>query len=227
MLVSAKHQHESAISIWPSQTISISWHYIHSLPSTNAALLIHNQPSIHLDSFFSVTMMYLSLVKSESVSCSVLSDSLRPHEPSRLLCPWNFLGKKNGVGSHSILQGIFPTQALNLGLLHCRQILYHLCHQGNPLKPHLILYQILSSFAIEDNILTMYSIYKNGILQFLSISIYESIHIHNVYTYCTFTGVCIIGRQKSKKERNYLLRLAESPNPMQLIDKLWEVVDFL
>ena len=31
--------------------------------------------------------------------------------------------------SHSLLQGIFPTQGLNLGLLHCRWILYHLSHQ--------------------------------------------------------------------------------------------------
>ena len=36
------------------------------------------------------------------------------------------------MGSHSLLQGIFPTQGSNLGLLHCRQILYHLNHQGNP-----------------------------------------------------------------------------------------------
>ena len=37
--------------------------------------------------------------------------------------------KNIGVGSHSLLQGIFPTQGLNAGLLHCRQILYHLSHQ--------------------------------------------------------------------------------------------------
>ena len=37
-----------------------------------------------------------------------------------------------GVGSHSLLQGIFPTQESNPGLLHCRQILYHLSHQGSP-----------------------------------------------------------------------------------------------
>ena len=35
------------------------------------------------------------------------------------------------MGSHSLLQGIFPTQRLNPGLLHCRQILYHLSHQGS------------------------------------------------------------------------------------------------
>ena len=33
---------------------------------------------------------------------------------------------------HSLLQGIFLTQGLNLGLSHCRQILYHLSHQGSP-----------------------------------------------------------------------------------------------
>ena len=43
----------------------------------------------------------------------------------RLLCPWNSPGKNTGVGGHSLLQGIFPTQRLNLGLLHCGQILYH------------------------------------------------------------------------------------------------------
>ena len=40
--------------------------------------------------------------------------------------------KNNGVGSLSLLQGIFPTQELNRGLLLCRQILYQLSDQGNP-----------------------------------------------------------------------------------------------
>ena len=37
------------------------------------------------------------------------------------------------MGCHSLLQGIFPTQGSNLGLPHCRQILYHLSHQESPL----------------------------------------------------------------------------------------------
>ena len=41
--------------------------------------------------------------------------------------------KNTGVGSRSRLQGIFPTQESNPGLLHCRQILYYLSHQGSPL----------------------------------------------------------------------------------------------
>ena len=40
-------------------------------------------------------------------------------------------GKITGIGSHALLQGIFPTQESNRGLLHCRQILYHLSHQGS------------------------------------------------------------------------------------------------
>ena len=39
------------------------------------------------------------------------------------------------MGCHFLLWGIFPTQGLNLGLLHCRQILYHLSHQGSPSRP--------------------------------------------------------------------------------------------
>ena len=39
-------------------------------------------------------------------------------------------GKNTGVGSHSLLQGIFPTQGSNLCLLHCRQILYRLSYEG-------------------------------------------------------------------------------------------------
>ena len=41
-------------------------------------------------------------------------------------------GKNTGVGCHALLQGIFPTQGWNSGLLHCRQILYQLSHQGSP-----------------------------------------------------------------------------------------------
>ena len=64
-----------------------------------------------------------------SKSCSVMSNSLRPHG---LYSPWNSLGQNTGVGSLSLLQGIFPTQGSNPGLLHCRQIFYQLSHKGSP-----------------------------------------------------------------------------------------------
>ena len=43
----------------------------------------------------------------------------------------NSPGQNTGVGSLSLLQGIFPTQILNPGLLHCRGILYQLRHKGS------------------------------------------------------------------------------------------------
>ena len=56
------------------------------------------------------------------VSRSVVSESLQPQalEPARLLCPWHSPGKNTRVVNHSLLQGIFPNQGSNLGLLHCR-----------------------------------------------------------------------------------------------------------
>ena len=64
----------------------------------------------------------------ESISCSVVSDCLWPHGLWSTRLAWDFPGKNTGVGSHSLLQVIFPTQRWNLGLLHCRQILYSLSH---------------------------------------------------------------------------------------------------
>ena len=62
-----------------------------------------------------------------SESLSVMSDSLKPHG---LYSSWSPLGQYTGVGSPSLLQGIFPTQGSNPGLPHCRQILYQLSHKG-------------------------------------------------------------------------------------------------
>ena len=66
---------------------------------------------------------------SESRSCSVVSDSLQPHG---LYSPCNSQGQHTGVGSLSLLQGIFPTQGLNPGLPYCGWILYQLSHKGSP-----------------------------------------------------------------------------------------------
>ena len=51
----------------------------------------------------------------ESESRSVVSDSLQPH---RLYGPWNSPGQNTGARSLSLLQGIFPIQESNQGLLH-------------------------------------------------------------------------------------------------------------
>ena len=71
-----------------------------------------------------------SSMKSESVNHSVCPTLCDPMDCR--VCPWNSPGKTTEVSCHSLLQGIFLTQSLNLGLPHCRQILQHLSHQGNP-----------------------------------------------------------------------------------------------
>ena len=73
--------------------------------------------------------MLTFFVSEKSQSCSVVSDSLWPHG---LYSPWNSPGQNTGLGSLSLLQGIFPTQRSNPGLPHCRQILYQLSHKRNP-----------------------------------------------------------------------------------------------
>ena len=79
--------------------------------------------------------MHSALQKVKVLSHSVMFDFLQPYGLyfNRLLCPWNSPGKNTGVGSHSLLQGSFLTQRLNPSL-HCRQILYHLSHQGSPFQ---------------------------------------------------------------------------------------------
>ena len=80
---------------------------------------------------------------SESESCSVVSDSLRPHG---LYSPWNSPNQNTTVGSLSLLQGIFQ-----LGLPHCRQILYQLSHKGSPRILELVAYPFSSGSSWPRN----------------------------------------------------------------------------
>ena len=56
-------------------------------------------------------------------------NSLRPHG---LYHPWNSPGQNLGVGSLSLLQGIFPTKGSNPGVPNCRRSVYQLSHKGSP-----------------------------------------------------------------------------------------------
>ena len=71
--------------------------------------------------------MSVVYMKMKSLTCVWLCDPMDciAHQAP----PWGFPGKSTGVGCHLLLQGIFPTQVLNQGLLHCRQTLDHLSHQ--------------------------------------------------------------------------------------------------
>ena len=79
-----------------------------------------------------VLVLQLVLVKGLCLviqSCPTLCDSMDCI--ARLLCPWDSAGNNTGVGCNFLLQEIFPTQELNPGLLHCRQILYQLRYKGS------------------------------------------------------------------------------------------------
>ena len=79
---------------------------------------------------------------------SVVSDSLWPHG---LYSPWDSPGQNTGVGSHSLLQGIFPTQGLNLGLLHSRWILYQWSQQRSPRILECVAYPVSSRSSRPRN----------------------------------------------------------------------------
>ena len=57
-----------------------------------------------------------------------------PWTVARLLCPWDSPGKNTAVTSNCLFQGVFPARALNLDLLHYRQILCYLSHQESPIS---------------------------------------------------------------------------------------------
>ena len=63
------------------------------------------------------------------------------------------LGKNTGVGCHFLLQGIFLTQGSNPGLLHCRQILYHLSHLRIEEDVFMIRHSGILCTAVPDNVL--------------------------------------------------------------------------
>ena len=92
-------------------------------------------------------LINLSSPQSEvAQSCPTLWDLM----DTRLLRPWDFLGKSTGVGCHFLLQRIFPTQGSNPGLPHCRQTLYRLSHQGNVISLlSLIIYNAWRDLDLE------------------------------------------------------------------------------
>jgi len=69
-----------------------------------------------------VKVIQLCLTLCNPMDCSPPGSSVHGDSPD----------KNTGLGSHSLLQEIFPTQESNLSLLHYKQILYHLSHQESP-----------------------------------------------------------------------------------------------
>ena len=127
-----------------------------------------------------------------------MSDSLWPHG---LYSPWNSPGQNTGVGSCSLFQGIFPTEGLNPGLLHCGWIFYQLSHKGSPRKLEWVTYAFSSRsswprnqtrvFCIAGGFFTNWTIREALISGFLTLQLFLtwSSEIHQRYHKC----FCITG----------------------------------
>ena len=76
-----------------------------------------------------ILIMMILLIIKVKVKITQSCLTLQPHG---LYSPWNSPDQKTRVGRLSLLQGIFPTQRSNPGLLHCRRILYQLSHKRKP-----------------------------------------------------------------------------------------------
>ena len=101
-----------------------------SIRCVNSEVCLSFPASLVEPIYFKGSFSTISLLPCESISHSVISDSATPWT---VACQGtqNSPGKNTGVGSPSLLQRIFPSQVSNPGLLHCRQMLYHLSHQGS------------------------------------------------------------------------------------------------
>ena len=108
------------------KTLKHTIHYVQKSPQCNSKGMGLNLWANSIQSRSSTWWM-LSQLSSHYIS--TLSYSCT----ARLLCPWDSPGKNTGVGCHALLQGIFPTQGSNPGLLHGRQTPYCQSHQGSPL----------------------------------------------------------------------------------------------
>ena len=109
-------------------------------PSSNAQSSMWLwQENVHYFTVIFFTVKWKSLV---------MSNSLWPHG---LYIPQNSPDQDNGVGSLSLLQGIFPTQGSHPGLLCCRRILYQLNHKGSPRTLEWVVYPFSSRYSWPGN----------------------------------------------------------------------------
>ena len=123
-------------------------HFNHSILSLSEPSLLCSHHTFFLKSSALFDGLLTRWEVKWSESLSVVSDSLWLHG---LYSPWSSPGQNTGVGSLSLLQGIFPTQGSDSGLLHCRQILYELSHRGSPRIPEWVAYHFSSRSSRPRN----------------------------------------------------------------------------
>ena len=124
---------ETALHTWDKSHLAILYNSFYTFFNSICSCFVEDF-YMYVYKIFVYSFLVISFSVLPGQVASVTSNSLRPHglQSTRLLCPWGFSSKNTGVGYHFLLQGFFPTQGSNSSLPHCRQILYHLSHQGSP-----------------------------------------------------------------------------------------------
>ena len=133
------------------------------------------------------TMLCCAVIVSQS--CPSLCDPMDCSPPGSSVHR-DSPGKNTGVDCHALLQGIFPTQGLDPGLLHCRQILYQLSHKGSP-------YICISTYKYTNYLHTNIHTHTHT---------YMCIHLH-IYIYVTGSAflVCQLKKNHSLEVENDVL----------------------
>ena len=130
--------------------------------------------------------------------CQSFSRPLRAHGlwPARFFHPWDFPGKNTAMDCHSFLQGIFPTQGSNPGLPYCRQILYHLSHQGSLQEGRSTIYQISTGCCVTVLCVCL------AIFFFFTAVLYGSVWV----------GRCVCMRERDKQGQTELSQVFKREN---------------
>ena len=110
-----------------------------------------------------------------------MSNSFRP---LGLYNPWNSPGQTTGVGSRSLHPEIFPTQESNSGLLHCRQILYHLSHKWSLRILEWVAYPFTSGSSWPRNWTSVSCLHYRWILHQLSYAAAAAKSLQSCLTLC-------------------------------------------
>ena len=108
-----------------AKVYSMLWLY--SLWLWSVSITCFMSPITTLSRYIRIECTYCCVVCLVSQSCPTLCDPMDCSPPGSSV-HGDSRGKNPGVGCHALLQGIFPTQGLNSGRLHCRQILCHKSH---------------------------------------------------------------------------------------------------
>ena len=118
------HSHSSFALLSRTKVFKLDMVQVIIFPFKTWALGVKFLPSARSPRFsFEVKFAQSCPTLCDPMDCSPPGSSVHGDSP----------GKNTGVGCHFLLQGIFQSQRLNPGLLHCRQILYCLSHQGSPM----------------------------------------------------------------------------------------------